>query len=156
MRFVFLTLTLAGWISISTPAPAQTLEDVLKRMDQGAEGFKGMVANLKRVTHTAVLNDNSEETGTIRRSGPRLATSRCASTSSRPTSSPWCSTDGKLEKYFPKIQTVQEYDPGKQRQLVDQFLSLGFGTSGKELTRSYEIKYLGADQTMANRPGIWN
>ncbi len=154
MRFVFLTLMLAGWISISTPAPAQTLEDVLKRMDQGAEGFKGMVANLKRVTHTAVLNDNSEETGTIRLKRTSARDVKVRIDFITPDQFTVVFHGRKLEKYFPKIQTVQEYDLGKQSQLVDQFLLLGFGTSGKELTRSYEVKYLGADQT--NGQSSWH
>lgn len=144
----------AGWFSISTPATAETLEDVLKRMDQGAQGFKGMVAKLKRVTHTAVLNDNSEETGMIRlkRSSARDLKVRIDFTT--PDQFTVVFHGRKLEKYFPKIQTVQEYDLGKQRQLVDQFLLLGFGTSGKELALSYNINFLGADP--ANGQSAWH
>jgi outer membrane lipoprotein-sorting protein len=150
MRFAFLTVMVAGCLSISAPARAETLEDVLTRMDQGAQGFKGMVANLKRVTHTAVLN----ETGTIRlkRSSARELKVRIDFTT--PDQFTVVFRGRKLEKYFPKIQTVQEYDLGKQRQLVDQFLLLGFGTSGKELTRSYDVKFLGADP--ANGQSAWH
>lgn len=154
MKSVFLTVLVAGWLAISTPATAETLESVLKRMDQGALGFKGMVANLKRVTHTAVLNDNSEETGTIRlkRSSARDLKVRIDFTT--PDQFTVVFRGRKLEKYFPKIQTVQEYDLGKQRQLVDQFLLLGFGTSGKELTSSYDVKFLGGEQ--ANGQAAWH
>jgi outer membrane lipoprotein-sorting protein len=145
---------IAGWLSICVPATAETLDDVLKRMDQGAQGFKGMVANLKRVTHTAVLNDNSEETGAIRlkRSSARDLKVRIDFTT--PDQYTVVFRGRKFEKYFPKIQTVQEYDLGKQRQLVDQFLLLGFGTSGKELTSTYDVKFLGADQ--ANGQSAWH
>src|SRR5207245_10760056 len=37
-------------------------------------------------------------------------------------------------------------DLGKHRSLVDQFLLLGFGTSGSELTRSYLVTLLGEEQ----------
>jgi outer membrane lipoprotein-sorting protein len=48
--------------------------------------------------------------------------------------------------YFPKMRTVQIFDLGKYRSLVDQFLLLGFGTSGKELARNYNLKVLGEEQ----------
>ena len=37
------------------------------------------------------------------------------------------------------------YDLGKHRQLVDQFLLLGFGTPGSELQRGYDVKLLGEE-----------
>src|SRR5437588_8288411 len=43
------------------------------------------------------------------------------------------------------MQTVEEYDTGKYRDLLDQFLLLGFGTSGKELAAAYHVKVLGSD-----------
>ncbi|HSW50365.1 MAG TPA: outer-membrane lipoprotein carrier protein LolA, partial [Bryobacteraceae bacterium] len=48
--------------------------------------------------------------------------------------------------YHPKIQTVQVYNLGKQRSLVDQFLLLGFGSSGTELSRNYTMKVTGEEQ----------
>jgi outer membrane lipoprotein-sorting protein len=51
----------------------------------------------------------------------------------------------KLEIYYPKINTVQEYDIGKHRAMMDQFFLIGFGTSGKELAASYNIKLLGSE-----------
>jgi outer membrane lipoprotein-sorting protein len=52
----------------------------------------------------------------------------------------------KAEIYYPKIKTVQVYDLGKYRQLVDQFLLLGFGSSGKELRKSYSLRVVGEDK----------
>jgi outer membrane lipoprotein-sorting protein len=51
----------------------------------------------------------------------------------------------KAQIFYPKINTVQEYDLGKQRDLVNQFLLLGFGTSGKELSRNYNVKLAGQE-----------
>jgi outer membrane lipoprotein-sorting protein len=154
MKFAFLAVLAAGWVAICTPATAESLQDVLERMDQGARGFKGMTADLKRVTHTAVLNDDSEETGTIRlkRSSARDVKIRIDFIS--PDQSTVVFRGQKVEKYFPKIKTIQVYDLGKERQLVDQFLLLGFGTSGKDLASSYEIKFLGSDR--ANGQSAWH
>ena len=53
--------------------------------------------------------------------------------------------------YNPKIQRVEEYDLGKRKKsVVDQFLLLGFGTSGKELKKGYSITLEG-EETRDNR-----
>src|ERR1039457_7279612 len=41
--------------------------------------------------------------------------------------------------YNPKIHRVEEYNLGKKKSLVDQFLLLGFGTSGAELKKGYSV-----------------
>ena len=49
------------------------------------------------------------------------------------------------EIYYPKMQTVGSEVTWVYRALVDQFLLIGFGTSGKELLAAYQIKYLGTE-----------
>jgi outer membrane lipoprotein-sorting protein len=51
----------------------------------------------------------------------------------------------KVQIFYPRLLTVQEYDLGKQSSLVDQFLVLGFGSSSVELSRTYDIKWGGED-----------
>jgi outer membrane lipoprotein-sorting protein len=51
----------------------------------------------------------------------------------------------KVEVFYPKINTVQEFDIGKNRGLLDQFLLLGFGGSGKELANAYTITVKGGE-----------
>ena len=53
--------------------------------------------------------------------------------------------DRKLEIYYPKIKTVQEFDVGKNRELMDQFFLLGFGTPRKELESAYTIRLIGPE-----------
>ena len=57
MKFAFLTMMVAGWLTCSSPATAETLEDVLTRMDQGAQGFKGMVAKPSNCPVDVVTSD---------------------------------------------------------------------------------------------------
>ena len=51
--------------------------------------------------------------------------------------------------YNPKIHRVEEYNLGKKKSLVDQFLLLGFGTPGSELKKSYSITLQG-EETLDN------
>jgi outer membrane lipoprotein-sorting protein len=47
--------------------------------------------------------------------------------------------------YTPKIRRVEEYDLGKRRDLIDQLLLLGFGTSGDSVKKSYLITLQGEE-----------
>src|SRR5262249_8017578 len=49
----------------------------------------------------------------------------------------------KVEIYYPKLQTVEEYDVRKN--LVEKYLVLGFGSSGKELEADYALRQLGTE-----------
>jgi outer membrane lipoprotein-sorting protein len=53
---------------------------------------------------------------------------------------------GTAQIYYPKIRTVQIFDLGKYRSLVDQFLLLGFGSTSQELKGAYELKAIGEEQ----------
>jgi outer membrane lipoprotein-sorting protein len=51
----------------------------------------------------------------------------------------------KVEIYYPKIETVQEFDVGKSRALLDEFFLIGFGTSRADLQASYNLRLVGSD-----------
>ena len=123
---------------------ADTLPEILTRMDQSSALFKCMSAQMKRLDHTQVINDTSEERGSIvlRRTSKGVEGLVDNTFPDKRT----MSFSGKQFKfYLPKINTVQIYDVGKRRDQVDQFLVLGFGTSGKELQKAYAVKLAGSE-----------
>jgi outer membrane lipoprotein-sorting protein len=118
-----------------------TLEAVLKQMDAQAADFHSLTADLERTKVTVVVNDKSTESGRIlvrRDDKMRIdLTQPDARTILR---------DGdNFYLYNPKIRRVEEYNLGKKKSVVDQFLLLGFGTSGKSLTESYTITLKGEE-----------
>ena len=125
-------------------AAANTLDAVLARMDQTASAFKSLAAQLRKVTHTAVINEDSIDSGSIllRRTHKDM---RMLVEFTDPDPKSVALHGERIEIYYPKMQTVEEYDMGKNRALVDQFLLVGFGTSGKELSAAYQIKLLGEE-----------
>ena len=133
-----LAFLLAGGLSRPLAA-ADTLEAVLARMDKEAAGFRDLSAQLKKTSYTAVLNDNSQESGAvwIKRSRPRGLTMKVEFSGPNERALGFENSQGQI--YYPKIQTVQIFDLGKSRRLVDQFLLLGFGTSGKEAAKNYQL-----------------
>ena len=130
----------------TSPQSPWTLENVLKQLDAQAASFRSLTADLERTKVTVVVNDKSTESGQILvRSDDKMrieVTQPDARTILR---------DGdNFYIYNPKIHRVEEYNLGKKKSVVDQFLLLGFGTSGSSLKDSYAITLQG-EETLDNR-----
>ena len=151
MTRLTLLFILFGWLAPPSRAPAASLEQVLAAMDKSSASFRDMSAKLTKADHTAVINDTSQETGSVRmkRSGARDVRLRIEYTEPDPRTVVFEKTTARM--YYPKMQTVQVYDLGRHRSLVDQFLLLGFGTSGAELSKSYSLKATG-EEPIAGEP----
>ena len=134
---IFLALPLA--------ALGVTTDDVLAKLDNNAPKFTGMTANLTRLTYTKVIDDKTVEQGTIalKKQGPKDIQVLIDFTKPDPRTVSF--RGRKAEIYYPKIKTVQEIDLGKRTDLMDQFMLVGFGTSGQELKANYSIKLVGEE-----------
>jgi outer membrane lipoprotein-sorting protein len=142
-------LLCSGLLLLSgTALHAQTADAVLGRMDKASAGFRGITAAVKKVSYTAVIKETAEETGKMSLFRPKPKDMRMLVEFSKPDERAVAFGGKKVQIYYPKMQTVQEYDLGKQSSLLDQFLLLGFGTPGSELKKSYGIKWIG-EETVA-------
>ena len=135
---LFLDLGAGG---ATSPQSGLTLEYVLKQMDTQAAEFHSLTADLERTKVTVVVNDKSTESGKIVvRNDDKM---RIELTQPDPRT---ILRDGeKFYIYNPKIHRVEEYNLGNRKSIVDQFLLLGLGTSGKSLKESYSIALKGED-----------
>jgi outer membrane lipoprotein-sorting protein len=124
-----------------TPA-GPTLADVLHHLDEQARSFHGLTADVDRTKVTVVVNDKSTESGHLTVHGDDM----CIDIKT-PDPRTILRRGDKLYIYNPKLQRVEEYDLGKHRELVDQFLLLGFGATGKSLEKAYEMKLAGRETT---------
>lgn len=129
----------------SAPQNTWTLDSVLKQLDSQAASFHSLTADLERTKVTVVVDDKSTESGQISvRSDDKMrieVTQPDARTILR---------DGdNFYIYNPKIHRVEEYNLGKKKSVVDQFLLLGFGTSGSSLKESYAVALQG-EETLDN------
>jgi outer membrane lipoprotein-sorting protein len=136
------------FLAIPLAAFAVTSDDVLAKMDENAPKFSGMTANLTRLTYTKVIDDKTTEQGTIalKKLGPKDIQVLIDFTKPDPRTVAF--RGRKAEIFYPKIKTVQEIDLGKRTDLMDQFMLVGFGTSGKELKANYSVKLVG-DEAVA-------
>ena len=51
-----------------------------------------------------------------------------------------------ISLYEPSIDQVTQYNPGKNKADFETYLVLGFGGSGHDLTRSFDVNYAGMEQ----------
>lgn len=146
MRLLALPSLIAVLLLFPSRSPADSLEQVLVAMEKASAEFRNMSAKLTRVDHTAVINETTEETGSVRLSQTASREIRMVIEFAEPDARTVAFEKNTVQIYYPKIQTVQFYDLGKQRALVNQFLLLGFGTSVQELRRNYALKAAGEEQ----------
>ncbi|MGO4885693.1 MAG: LolA family protein [Bryobacteraceae bacterium] len=136
-------------IAVSAPAwakpakPASEIDTVLGRLDKAGTAFKSMSAKLRRVSHTAVVNEDNVDSGTVflKRGHGHEVRMLIVLTDPDPKSVEF--QGHTVEIYYPKIQTVDGYDVSKFRDLLEQFFLLGFGTSRASLLASYNVRLVG-------------
>lgn len=121
-----------------------TTQEILARMDRAAPAFSTMKAEVTRITYTKVIDEKSEETGImlLKRRGKEL---RMLIEFRQPSPKIVVFSGRKGEVYYPKLNTIQEYDLSKHKQLIDQFLTLGFGATGRELAENYQVQVKGEE-----------
>ena len=116
-----------------------TTDDVLRMMDSSAKSFKSLTADLENIKYTAVVKDTSTETGQIfvrRDQKMRIEIAQ-------PDKRTILRSGDSLYVYTPKINRVEEYNLGKNRSLIDQYLLLGFGSKSENLKKSYDVALTG-------------
>ena len=145
--FAIIAAMALGW---GASAADSSLAATLARMDDAAAKFKGLQADMQKIAHTAVINEDTVEAGTIavKRLKPYDIRVRIDFQSPNPRQVAIAGVKGAM--YYPGINTVQEYDLGKSRSLVEQFMLLGFGSNSKDLKSAYSIG-LGGPDTVAGQ-----
>jgi outer membrane lipoprotein-sorting protein len=139
MAMATFAIALAGfaWASLSARAQTkggQTLESVFRQLDSQAKDFHSVSADIERTKVTVVVNDKSTESGNIGVRGDRMLLELKS-----PDPRTILRTGDTLFVYNPGLKRVEEYNLGKNRALLDQFLLLGFGTDSQEMKKSYLV-----------------
>ena len=122
-----------------------SLKETVSRMNRAANEFKSMTAHVTYVTHTEVLNEDNTEAGNMimKKVQPGQVQVRIDFTA--PDVKTVIVDMRRFRVYYPKIKTLQVYDLAKHGEQFDQFVMIGFGTSGTELAKDYDMKVLGTE-----------
>jgi outer membrane lipoprotein-sorting protein len=131
--------------SLQTPG-SDDLQRVLTQMDQTAANFTTAQATFEWDQYQKVVDEHDLQKGTVyfRRVGGEV---QMAADISEPKPPKYVLfTDSKVEVYQPKIDQVTTYNTGKDRATIESFLVLGFGGSGKDMLKSFDVSYLGSEK----------
>jgi len=111
-------------------------------MDAAGKSFKSLTADLEHIKYTAVVKDTSTETGRIFvRRDEKMRIEIVL-----PDKRTILRSGDSLYVYSPKINRVEEYDLGKNRSMVDQYVLLGFGTKSENVRKNYDVTLVGEDK----------
>jgi outer membrane lipoprotein-sorting protein len=132
--------------SSAAPDQGDPLDKVLHAMDQASASFRSAQANFVWTTFNAVANDVAgTDKGKIyfRRAGKET---EMAADVTDPAPKQIVFSGGKIQVYQPAIAQVDAYHAGAHREEFETFLLLGFGSSGTETRKSFEIKYVAQEK----------
>jgi outer membrane lipoprotein-sorting protein len=147
LKALVLRTVVIGWLLTAAAWPQSEsagLDRVLTQMDAAARNFRTTEANVVWNQYQKVIDETETQKGKIyfRREGGEI---QMAADFVEPDRKYVLYSGGKVQVYQPKIDQVNEYDAGKNRSDVESFLVLGFGGSGHDLLKSYDVKFLGSE-----------
>jgi len=119
------------------------LQKAISLMDTTAAQFRTAQANFIWEQFFKVINETDTQKGTVyyRRSGKDIQ--MLAEITDPPKAVLF--SGGKVQVYEPKLKRVTTYEAGKNREAVESFLVLGFGGSGQDMLKTFDVKYLTAE-----------
>jgi outer membrane lipoprotein-sorting protein len=144
----FFGLIFAALLSLTPPTHAQsaqkwTADSVLSMMDAGARDFRTLTANIENIKYTEVVKDTSTESGQMwfRKKDEKMRIEFY-----KPDPRTILRSGDSLSIYTPKINRVEEYNLGKNRAMVDQYVLLGFGSRSDSVKKSYTVTFGGEQE----------
>ena len=142
---LFVGSLLCGVGSAANPETC-TLECVLKKMDDAAANFHTTQADFVWDQYQKVVDETDTQKGTVyyRRAGKEI---EMMAEIKEPDVKFVLYKEGKLQVYQPKIEQVLVY-PTSGHGDIESYLVLGFGGSGQDLMKSFDVSYAG-DESVA-------
>ena len=141
-RLLLAVMLVAPAFAVSDPG----LEKILAKMDETAAKFRTAQANFTWTTFNSVVNEESgRQTGKIyfQRNGNGT---EMAADIDAPDAQQVIFSRGKIQVYKSKTDIVNEYNAGAHRDEFEAFLVLGFGSSGDDMRKSFDITYGGEEK----------
>ena len=121
----------------------------INALNDAAEGFRTLTADLEITKVTVVVDHSETESGRLYvRKNSRIKIEML-----EPEPKEILFSGRKAEIYYPNMKQIQEFNLSKHRDMLEQFLLLGFGTRGDDLDDAYLIQVHG-ETRLDNRPAL--
>jgi outer membrane lipoprotein-sorting protein len=140
-----LVIAISLLVASAQQQPTDDLQKVLRQMDQTAAAFNTSQAAFVWDQYQKVVDEHDLQKGMVyfRRVGSEIQMAAEITNPEAPKTVLF--TDSRVEVFQPKIDQITRYNTGKDRATVESFLVLGFGGSGKDMLKSFDVKYIGAE-----------
>jgi len=147
--FAFSGMVLAAVLALPAFA-ADDLAKVLARLDTEAGQFKSAQADITwDNVQTQPIQDDDKQVGTVlfeRKNGQVQMALHIKTDNGKPVPKDLVYTGGVGKLYEPLLKQMQVFKVGDRQSQLDSFLTLGFGGSGKDLQKSWDVSYAGTEQ----------
>ncbi len=148
VRHAAASFSLASAFLLSAKASAQSapehLSEILRQMDAASLKFKSAEADFRKDTFQRVVRETTTQNGTIYflKSG---ATLQMGAVIAPPEAKVVEYKDGRLRIFDPGPNHLTELDGRTNQAQYESFLTLGFGGSGKDLEKTWNITDQGTE-----------
>ncbi len=147
LRIVF-ACACAIFVSEATAqAPDPHLAAVLSQMDTASQQFKNARADFSQDYYEAIVRETTNQSGSIyfERKGSGTQMGAVIVDPKRGKQKVLEFKDGILRMFDIPNDQIRVIKPGSSQGQVETFLTLGFGGSGKDLARAWNISYAGSE-----------
>lgn len=130
------------------PPPPPALDAVLAQMDTASASFKSARADFKQDYYERIVKDTTTEYGSVyfeRSAGSTQMGAVEFDQASKKKTKVYDYKGGVLRLYDPNQNQVRVIKPTSSQGQIETFLTLGFGGSGKDLARSWNITIAGEE-----------
>jgi outer membrane lipoprotein-sorting protein len=143
-----LTVAASACLAFGASGADNSLQQVFAHMDQTAATFKGMTADIRRVSHEGILNeDDPPDTGTVAVKLSKPHGVQMLYDFQAPDKKIVEIAGTRISIYYPKAAEVQEVNLGKARRAqMEQYLKLAFGSTSRDLQEGYTVEYGGREK----------
>jgi outer membrane lipoprotein-sorting protein len=123
-------------------AQQSQLDQAVASMDRASANFHSTEASFVWDQYTKVADQIDTQKGTVyfRRAGNGVEMAANVTTSPP---QQILFQNGRVQLYQPGIEQLTVYNAGQNRAAVESLLVLGFGGSGKDMLKSFDVTYLG-------------
>jgi outer membrane lipoprotein-sorting protein len=143
--FALILGTLLCGSGIAAPQNSGDLDAVLKKMDEASAGFRTTQANFEWDRYEKVINEVDDiQFGTIyyRRAGKEV---EMKADITKPDPKHVLFSKAKIQIYMPRADQLTVYEAGENRDEIENYFVLGFGGSGQELAKAFDVTYQGPE-----------
>ena len=150
---ISLLLIFGAWLSTNAQAKSGRLEAVLSQMNAASAKFTSAQADLRQELFTKIVQDTQTQTGQIyvlRKSGNTQMGMKMFPADAKPGAQPIQVVefkDGKLRMLNTSTRQIEQFTTsGKNQGVAETVMTLGFGGSGTDLAKAWNITDLGTEK----------